>query len=483
MKGSLSPIAFLKNVFSYSVATWVNFVIYGASILLATYFIPPEVYGPVDVFISATTFLMSVSILGLDQAYTRFFHEPPGGVSKKGLFSVCAFFSVLALLVIGSLASIFFPDLVLGIFFTSSEAMPSYVTPLLFLNALFLIAARFYNITYRMEGNVKFYTLVSVGLQFFSRIFFVLGAFVSPDFLTIVLFYTAGLFLFALVFTLVRRDRWIPKKNDLKRETLSYVVPFGVAVAPATVIIWLTSLFSRVFVGEVFGEQQQGIFSMALTLSNVIAVIQAGFATFWSAYIYANYKENQQQIMQVHDYVTFATCIFFGCIVAFEDVLFFVLGAQYRDGMELFLLLSLMPLFLIISETTVYGISIKRMPIYDTVGMLISLVLSVGFTYLLSPVFGLVGTSFGLALAGIAMFIFRSIVSHRLYRMVASPLRTGFSLALVVVLALLGTYFTNNFPIKFTIVTICVIIWCYIYRKHLKGAVDLIKSVKLNMKN
>ncbi len=475
MQKKFSVAGFLRSAMSYSVATYVNFIIYGLSVLMTTYLMSPEVFGPVDLFISAATLIMNSAVLGLDQAFIRFFNEPPFGMGAKRLFTVCLFFSATTLIIFGIPASLFFGDSITMIFF--SQTMPGYITPLLFINAFLLMLARFYNIAYRMEQNLKLYTIESIGMQFFSRFFYVIGAFIQPTFEMVVIFLTGGLLVFALIFALLRRDKILPDKVSLNKEGLNTIVPYGLALAPTPVMLYLTSFFSKAYIGNMFGSAEQGIYSMVVLLSNVIAVIQAGFATYWSAFIYANYRTNQKEIAKVHDYVLLLTALFFALLIMFEDILFMVLGADYRSGMELFPILSLGPLFLIISETTVYGISISRRTIFDAVGIAISLIGTIIFSLILTPTFGMIGAAASVAISGILMFVFRTIVAQKFYRTIDSPARSSISLAIVVIMAIFGTIFTNIFWIKFTFTLFCAIILIVIYKNELLQARSFAASI------
>ncbi|NMA07286.1 MAG: teichoic acid transporter, partial [Ruminococcaceae bacterium] len=69
--------SFLGSVIKFSVSTWVNACIVGLSLILGTRFLGPEVYGDYDVFANAASTIMVISAIGLDQAYMRFYNEPP----------------------------------------------------------------------------------------------------------------------------------------------------------------------------------------------------------------------------------------------------------------------------------------------------------------------------------------------------------------------------------------------------------------------
>ena len=130
---SMSAKNLLVSIFKYSIATWVNFLIYGLSLLLSAWFISAEVYGQVDIFISTSTLFMNICILGLDQSFIRFFNEPPEPLDKQHLFGACFGLSAVALAVTCLVSCIYIPQQVLGIFF--SRPLDNIYLALLFLKS------------------------------------------------------------------------------------------------------------------------------------------------------------------------------------------------------------------------------------------------------------------------------------------------------------------------------------------------------------
>ena len=216
---------------------------------------------------------------------------------------------------------------------------------------------------------------------------------------------------------------------------------------------------------------------MVSLLSNVVAIIQAGFATFWSAFIYANYKTEQEKIKQVHDYLTFLIVEFLCVLLAFEDVIFFFLGPEYRSGMAVFPIMLLVPVFLIIAETTVYGISIAKKPVHDTIGIGLSVVCNILFCILLAPKFGLYGVCMALAGSNIVMFAYRTVVAQMFYRSVVSYGRTMLVIAIMFVLVTAACLLNNNFMAKLAVSVGGMVVYIIIYRKQLKSAIDLAKGI------
>ena len=339
------------------------------------------------------------------------------------------------------------------------------------------MVGRYVNLVYRMSGSIKLYTLESVLMQFFTKVFFVLGVFFSTDLGFLIIFTVAGMSLFGLTFLFIIRKEITVAPKVIFTPANRQILPYGLALMPTAVMLWLNSLFSKVYISKTIGDTQAGVFSMVSTISNVVAIIQAGFATFWSAFIYANYKTEQEKIKQVHDYLTFVIVEFFCVLVIFEDVIFWILGNEYAQGITVFPIMVLVPVFLIISETTVYGISIAKKPIFDTIGIGLSVVTNILFCFLFAPKYQLYGVCVALCLSNLVMFIFRTVIAQKLYCSIPSYLRTTVVCCLLFVIAFFGTIWADNFALKAVAGVAGMAVYVVIYRRQLMSAVALGKEV------
>ena len=271
----MSPISFLVSILKYSIATVVNFLIYGISLLLVAWLVDPAVWGQVDIFISTSTLFMNICILGLDQSFIRFFNEPPHPLDKTGLFGACFGLSATVLAITCLISCVFFPQQVLSIFFT--DPLDNIYLAMLFLNAFMATIGRYMNIMYRMEGNIKLYTLESVAMQFFSKMFYLVAVFINPSFENMVLWAVGGMCIFAFVFLWPNR-KWVSfSPKILFSQANRQLMPYGLALAPTAIMLWLNSLFSKVYISKTIGNGPAGVFSMVSLLSNVVAIIQASW--------------------------------------------------------------------------------------------------------------------------------------------------------------------------------------------------------------
>ncbi len=425
----LNPLSLVGSIFKFSIATWVNAILYLATLILASYvFGDSGVYGMYNLFYYGASTVMSVAMLGLDYTYIRFYKKPPSGMrDSRQLAAACMGLSIVSLLLLSFILCLGFPKQISRLFFSGDATMARFIV-LLCVNAFFLLVTRYFNITYRMQQNVKMYTLQTILLQFFSRMFFIVGALFNPSLDYVIWFSIGGLGIFTLVFFLLQRRTMLPEKVDFPPSAYKPLLKYGLPLVPAAIIQYVNTLFSSIYVNVVMGPQQLGIFSFMSNVSLALGVVQAGFATFWSAFIFGNYKTEHRKIRRVHDYLTFIMLSLMAVLIALQPVIFRIFGESYRAGEKIFGLMLFAPMLLIISETTVYGIEIAKKTIYNSIAMAIYVGGNALLCVLLVERFGMVGAALALAIAGLAMFIFRTIVAQRFYKTIDHPIRTAFSI-------------------------------------------------------
>ncbi len=456
---------FLGSIFKYSISTFVNVGILGVSMLLTLLFIPSAIANQINLFNTYTNTIMTIAILGMDQALIRFFHQPPAGLSRGGLFRVCFYLSSGALLVAGTVCS----TLLLWPVYSAIgfSAVGGWVVPLLFLNAFFYMIARYFSVLYRMEGNILLYTTESILMQLFYKLFYLLGNFLGFEnpVPAMVLCSVLGLGGFALVFSFLRRGTLRLHRAEFNRGAYKTVLPYALAVAPTAVMLTFNAAASNSILTAMLGNGVAGIYGIAYMLSNIVTTIQGGFASFWGPYMFANYQTQQARIKRVHGYLNLAVLAFFAVLVAVEDILFW-LFPLYAAVQPIFPLMMLSAVFTILCETTVYGNAIARRPIFDTIGIGLSFGVNIVLLLVLGPRFGLHGAAVAIAAANFTMFAFRTVTGQRLYKSIQNPGKTVLAVALAVALAAMGTVFAANFLPKLLCSLLAMLLYIVMYRQE-----------------
>ncbi|MDL2325016.1 lipopolysaccharide biosynthesis protein [Ruminococcaceae bacterium OttesenSCG-928-A16] len=462
---------FVGSVFKFSISTFANMGIYALVFLLTNFFVSNETLGKVALFNDYTAIFMNIAILGLDQALMRFYHEPPNKLSSGGLFRHCVYFSGSLLLFCAFMGStLFLNPLYKGIGF---GGVGTWVIPLMFLNAGFYLVARYFNVLFRMEMKVVAYTAQSILMQVFLKLFYMVGAFFENPETAMILCSALGLGLFAIALIIIRRKMLKPQKSEFTPAAYKTILPFGAATAPTSVFVALNgglpkSIITSLTVGPAgAAAAATGIYTYAFQLSSIVAMVQGGFAAFWTPYVYANYKTHQERILKVHDFINFIILVFFCLLVAFEDIIFLILS-NYSGSKVLFPLLMLSAVFNILCETTVQGNALSRRPILDTIGMGIGVATNVLLCFLLIPRFALIGAAVAIVAGNGAAYLFRTVCAQRLYRTIRKPAKTALALAVAGLVAAFGTLFTAQFLLKLLASFVGIGIYCLMYRQELK---------------
>ncbi|NMA06919.1 MAG: hypothetical protein GX928_04325 [Ruminococcaceae bacterium] len=403
----------------------------------------------------------------------RFYNEPPKGIGTcKNLASNCLTVSLFSLFII-SIIFAFFSSFFSNLFFGKYSVV---LLVLLLADSLFLLVMRYFSISARMQNNILLFTVQSILLQFFNRLFCLFGAAIDHSLKLTVLFNVAGLGIFSTVFFFLYKNSVLPKKFQFDFKAFSPVLIYGLGLAPAAILNWGNSLFAKLYVTKALGSSQNGIFSSVALLSFALAVVQGGFNTYWSAYMYKNYRQKQKEITRVHDFVMLGTMVLMTALIAAAPLIFLFVGREFRFGRSIFGLMLFSPMLLIISETTVYGIEISKKTIYNTLGMLLSFISNILLCIIFIPTLGVVGAALSLTVSALIMFIFRTVVAQNLYRTIENPIKSVVSILLMAVLCIISFLFSDSLSIVTAASLLSLVFYLILYRREVVSMVGIIKS-------
>lgn len=456
--------SFAGNVMKYSVATYLGFAITGLALIVKG-LLPAEVLGAPVTFMTYTATVMNLGILGLDQTLLRFYHEPPAGAEPRQLFAACTRMSVVFMLVLGAVCSLFAARPMAVAFGFGADGQG--LVPLLFVNAALYMLVRYLNVLLRLENDLKAYTAETLWMQgCFNLIYLLPGFFTSNVYLlAMAAIISFGVVVIAFGYK-YRSAFFSPLPAEKFGGIAKVAVPYGIALAPAQILFSLSSGICLSFVGNECGESAQGLFAFGYSLAQLVTAIQAGFSTYWGPYVYAHYREEQERIGRVHDVLNLLIFGFFCVLVMFEDVVFLIFPNK-KECLTIFPLLMLAVVFNILCEGTVYGNSIARKPWHDTIGIGVGALSNLGLCAAFVPRFGMPGAAFALAASNGLAFLYRSVTGQMYYRTIPSFAKTisGFLLAFAVTAA--GTLLWQHFVLKFVFTGAVLFIYCTLYRAQL----------------
>ncbi len=409
---------FLKSVVGFSMTSWIAFVIGFIATPISTRLFIPDELGKINMFNNYAALFGALCYLGLDQAFVRFFLEPPGKADRKSLLSFCLATS-LAFSVVSSLF------LLLGWRFISAQVM---VTPdfgvfvCLFVFSFCSVLFRYLSLIYRMEQNAKLYTLQGVLQIVLTKIAYLAAGFSSPQAKPAILLLTVLMGVFTLVFTFIQRKRFsFAFADKIDRPFVREVSKYAVPLIPVTLIAWMSTNVSSVMIFNMLDVASVGVFTAALSMAATVNVIQAGFNTYWAPYVFENYQKGETaRFFTVHRLMACLLTGFGLTITLLQAVVFLLLGPAYRGSAMFFPFLFLAPVCYCLAETTDMGIGIRKKTYWGTILFAVSVALNIALCYVLIPPLGALGAALASACAAVVTLVLRTVIGQHYFKAIAN---------------------------------------------------------------
>lgn len=438
---------------------------------------PAEEYGKINLFYSVGVLLTTLFMLGLDNSFIRYYFEPPKGLSRRSMQTAALAVGLVVTFLFAVVSILFFSEPV------SLYLFGEYRPWLIVMLAAYVAASillRLLNTDARMSERHGRYCVQSIAQTLITRIAFVVVAVVSTYYVYSVVAMTVGMLILSLVFALVQRRSFGRLEGGVSRESVTCLFAFGIPVMLTNFVLNLNGMAGRLILSGAGMYDAAGVFAIATTLSNVFAVIPTAFSTWWSPFMYKNYKTEQKTITKVHDLVMLGAGVIVAFVVILQDVLFSLVGGEYAACQAYFMIIMLNPIQALICETTSYGIVIKERPVYNAIASAAGVAASIAITLALMGDFGVYAAALGVAGSAVVTGVLRSVIGQRHYRSVVSPLRTSIGSVLILVACFANSTFCQSLGTEVAAGATLLVLFGAMYAKGVKNALISIRKPREN---
>jgi len=469
---NLSIKGYIKNFFFFSVGTWLKGIINFITIPIISYLILPEEFGKASMFSLIYNITFLVTMLGLDQAFLRFYNEMEYE-KRKTLFWECLLLPLLFSAFV-SIGFILFERKISVIFFKNYYP---FIGWLLSLSLILGVFQRFNELSVRMQKRGLAFSTTKVVSSLFDALSTILYArFVSADLYAVIVGQMGGNFAAILYGFLVdKRNRIFSRVSLTKiRKYMSYSLPY----VPTSLLLWLFTSMDRISLRYYSTFNEMGLYTAAFKLVSVMSLIQTGFTTFWVPIAYEKYAkepENKDFYRKAFLTVSFVMYVFGLLVIGFKDIIFLLFAKDYREASYIAPFLILMPIMYTISETTVVGINFKKKTYWHIVIAVASALANFIGNTLLVPVLGGKGAAISTGLSYIVFFAMRTVISKRLYDVKYDLSKIVVGNVIIVLVVLIGTFRRSTSE---TILTafIGILFILFFYRKEIKSFLSYQKN-------
>jgi len=456
--------SYIKGFFSFSLGTWLRAIISFITTPVISYLIAPEEFGKASMFSLIYNIAFLVSTMGLDQAFVRFYSEMENG-KRRSLFWECLLFPLLFSVLVSAVFILFERETSIILF----QVYYPFVGWLLSLSLITRIFQRFNELSIRMQKRGLAFSTIQIISSTFNVVTTVLYAkVILANFYAIIMGQLGGNAAALLYgFFIDKENRRFSK---IKLANVKKYIKYGLHFVLTSLLLWLFTSMDRISLRRYSTFNEMGLYTAAFKLVSVMNLVHIGFVTFWIATVYEKYAEepeNKGFYRKAFLIVSFVMYVFGLLVIGFKDIIFLLFAESYRKAPYIAPFLILMPIMSTISETTVVGINFKKKTYWHIVIAAISALSNFIGNTLLVPVLGGKGAAISTGLSYVVFFAMRTVISKRLYDVKYDLSKIAVGNALIVLVALIGTFRRSTLE---TIVAsfIGLLIILFLYRRELK---------------
>jgi len=410
----------LKELFRHSVIYGIASVLQNATgfflLPLYTAYLSVNEYGNLEIFIVTTTVLVRVLQLGFGSALFKYFSytKPTQNEKYNKILISTSFYFLIIFGFITLFILYFFQKDISNLLFNTPDFEPliGVVLFTVFFQLFFVIPMAYLRIQNKsvMLSALNFLLFL---IQIILIIFFVVKLNKKIDGILLAKLITSTIF--AIIFVgVVRKNLILNFSKSILKEMLSY----GVYLVPVSVGGLLLMMANRYFILLYKDSTQLGLYSVANRIASIILLAVSGFQMAWPSIMFRIKEMNDAQNYYSRIFVYFVLVFVFLIVVLSlfsREFILILANDKYLSIIPLIPIIATGYFFYGIFYAGSVGINIFKKTYFQTIATIIAAAINLILNFILTPTYGIWGTSmahlFSFAILGILAMYF----SQRIY--------------------------------------------------------------------
>lgn len=466
-------LEFIKKLAGFSSAAWISAAISFISTPIVTRIFLPEEIGKVNLFITFLTFFQTVCILGLDQAYMRFYNEKMDGLERDKLLSVCLRINLI-IAVISSIMIFIFTNFIS----TTIVGENNLKVSVLLVIAMFASdILRMNSIHSRMQQKIGLYLFQSISTTIIEKLSYIAAVVIAPTHMNAILIITIGYLIISSIMLIINKKYIFCSVKDVKKEAVKTILKFAVPYLPVLLLSWLNNSIPQLFLRQFVDYSSIGIYSNAVTIANILTILQTGFSVYWSPFAYENYEKNPQRLSKVHKIITLLIILLALFVVLGQDIIYILLGEEYRASKLFFAFLLFTPVCNTIADTTGIGIMIAKKSYKNIITFICNTTTNVCLCLILIPIIGVSGAAIAAGTSAIVMLTVRTYLGGKCYKIIDSYKHIIISIISLYIVAITNLCFSQFIIVKYGVPILAIIINIIVYKNEIYYLLNFTRSI------
>ncbi|WP_018122465.1 lipopolysaccharide biosynthesis protein [Wohlfahrtiimonas chitiniclastica] len=409
----------LKKFLIYAIGPITNGIFALITLPVLTWYFSQEDIGKFSLLQTLLSLGVLLFSLDLHQAYVRHYYD----IQDKGRLFRQSFypsfiFSILIICVIWGIDSLLSYQLIGWFFHLPDNGL--YLYTLISLTIICLVFINFLSHQLRMSEKVIAYSVTQALSKGMLLIFVLFGIslFEVLDFKILVLLNTVVTILLVLIFLLIsRKNLYTNFIGDISIKELKILFKFSLPLILGSAAYWGLLSLDRLFLNYYSTLSEIALYSISVTVASSLFLVVSIFSTIWHPTLYKwihNGVDNKKIFCVISNTACLAFILWslFGML---SWVVPLILPIGY-EGIDLLIVSAIaLPLFYLMSETTMVGISITKKTIYITISSVCALFINSILNFYWIPKYGAIGATLASAASFFLLFIIRTEASSFLW--------------------------------------------------------------------
>lgn len=417
---------------------------------LVTRLMTTDEYGRTGMFETAVSVIYIFAILGMDQAYIRYYYKH--GIDRGRLLKQCLGFSLSIVAVLIAVYLIFSARINDYLFGTG--AGNTGVTAAVAAYTLICVFERYFFLDVRMQQNGKLYSNINIAQKLINIVFILVFACVLGNDFKVVLYAMTLSWGATTAFLMIRY--FALRRGEKAGETsFSYPLPelirYGAPYVLVLLMEWLLSSCDRVAIRMYSTFDELGIYTAAMKIMVLLITFKTTFVAFWSPVAMEKYENSSHEecvsfFKKAFDITRFLCAIAAVALILLREVIVLLLGADYRGADVMIPFLTLMPVFAMLFEITNQGIKFKSKNMYLNIASAVAIAVNITGNFYLVPRFGGTGAAVATGFSYIIYFAIGSYFAEKFYKVGYDYLRTAALAVLLTAYAFVASFVKSELP-------------------------------------
>ena len=390
----------LKHSNNYLVASIASSAIAFFSIPLYTFFLNPEEFGIVTLFMSNVAILSSLMAFSTERSVSRFLYEVKTDNEIKS-FVGTSIITALVFFTINSILISFFA-VKFGNFLNLDYRLVYLILPMSGLNIIALLFEQIYT-PLRKSKEVALSSFLRILLGFGLSLFFLL--IVKEDrFYCLIYGQIASGALLCIYYIRVIKLYF---KSSFDILYFNYLFKYSVPLIPYALSGVIIEQFGRITIGNQLGYMEAGFYSLTLAISSIVSIVIAVTNQAWNPFYFEymnnkNYDSLDNDILRI---LKITLVVAFGVGTFGGDLGSLLVKQDFTSYFYLIPLITIGYVFYQLSFIYIRNFGYAKKTIFLSLSFILSGLSNVIFTHFLGNIYGVLGVSISFVISYLILLV------------------------------------------------------------------------------